>query len=286
MKVTKRYSHGLDAQYAFTYQKELANGANSDTSYLTPNPPLINDVFNIPQNKQISGFSRPLVSVISLNYRTPGFSAANKGLHVVSYVVKDWVIGAVLRYQSGSVLRVPASNNNFLPQLQRGPANNPATWGGGNTFQNYTGQPFFLKDPNCHCFDPTTTLVLNPAAWSDVPAGQFGSTAPYLDAYRWQRQPSESISLGRIFPLAKEGKVQLNVRMEFQNIFNRTFYGAPGTTFGGATAITNPTAPILKTNPFPNGQPGAYSGGFGYVATLNGFGATPRTGQLVARLQF
>jgi hypothetical protein len=74
--------------------------------------------------------------------------------------------------------------------------------------------------------------------------------------------------------------------MEFQNIFNRTFYGAPGTIFLGTSAITNPTAPILKTNPFPNGQPGAYSGGFGYVATLNGFGATPRTGQLVARLQF
>ena len=39
-KVTKRYSHGLDIQYAFTWQKELANGANSDTSYLTPNPAL------------------------------------------------------------------------------------------------------------------------------------------------------------------------------------------------------------------------------------------------------
>jgi hypothetical protein len=119
-----------------------------------------------------------------------------------------------------------------------------------------------------------------------VPAGQFGSTAPYLDAYRWQRQPSESISLGRIFPLAKEGKVQLNVRMEFQNIFNRTFYGAPGTTFGGGAAITNPQGLTQRTNPFPNGQLGALSGGFGYVATLNGFGATPRTGQLVARLQF
>ncbi len=283
MKVTKRYSHGLDAQYAFTYQKELANGANSDTSYLTPNPPLINDVFNINQNKQISGFSRPLVSIISVNYRTPGFSATNKGLHVVSYVAKDWVIGAVLRYQSGALIRVPASNNNFLPELQRGPSNNPAVWGGGNTFQNYNaGQPFFLKDPNCHCFDPTTTLVLNPAAWSDVGPGQFGATAPYIDGYRWQRQPSENVSLGRLFPLAKEGRINLNVRMEFQNIFNRTFLTAPS-----LTAVTNPQGLTQHTNPYPNGTAGALSGGFGYVSTTNGgLSALPRTAQLVARLQF
>ena len=35
-KVTKRYSHGLDVQGAFTWQKELTLGVNSDTSYLTP----------------------------------------------------------------------------------------------------------------------------------------------------------------------------------------------------------------------------------------------------------
>jgi hypothetical protein len=65
-------------QYAFTWQKDLANGANSDTSYLTPNPPRINDVYNYAQNKQISGFSRPLVSLISINYRTPRLPGDNK----------------------------------------------------------------------------------------------------------------------------------------------------------------------------------------------------------------
>ena len=43
---------------------------NSDTSYLTPAPNLINDVFNHEQNKQISGFSRPfmLVIIVQLHY--------------------------------------------------------------------------------------------------------------------------------------------------------------------------------------------------------------------------
>ena len=34
------------------------------------------------------------------------------------------------------------------------------------------GQPLFLQDPNCHCFDPSKTFVLNPAAWVNPPAGQ------------------------------------------------------------------------------------------------------------------
>ena len=128
-KVTKRYSHGLDVQYAFTWQKELTNGANSDTSYLTPAPPRINDVYNYAQNKQISGFSRPLVSIISLNYRTPKVPGDSKEMKLLSWVTKDWVVGAVLRYQSGALLATPSSNNNFLNQMQRGPSNNPATCG-------------------------------------------------------------------------------------------------------------------------------------------------------------
>ena len=279
LKVTKRYSHGLDVQYAFTWQKELANGANSDTSYLTPNPPRINDVYNYPQNKQISGFSQPLVSLISINYRTPKMPGDHKAMKAASWVTKDWTLGVFLRYQSGAVLPTASSNNNFLNQMQRGLANNPALWGGGTTFQNLVpGQPFFLQDPNCHCFDPTKQLVLNPAAWTDVGTGQYGATAPYLNNYRWQRQPAESLSLGRVFPLAKEGKVSLNVRIEFQNVFNRTFLSAP--------SAANPTATVLNTNQFANGTPGALSNGFGFVNSVNGAGSQPRSGQMVARLIF
>ena len=284
LKVTKRFSHGLDFQYAFTYSRQFTLGVNSDTNYLTPNAPPINDVYNYAQNKQISAFERPLVSVISLNYTTPKLQADGKGMKALSWVTRDWVYGAILTYQSGQLLTVAKSNNNFLNQMARGPSNNPAVWGGGLTYQNLVaGQPLFLQDPNCHCFDPTKQLVLNPAAWTDVGPGQFGSSAAYYEGYRWQRQPLESMSFGRVFPLAKEGRVNLQVRFEFQNIFNRVAYNTPSTT--------NPTAPTFTTNPFPNGQLGALSGGFGFVNMIGGNTAlgnpeNPRTGQFVARLTF
>ena len=78
LKVTRRYSHGLSAQYAFVWQKEQVLGASNDTSYLVSAYPRINDVFNRAQNKELSPFSIPLVSTISLNYTTPKLPASGK----------------------------------------------------------------------------------------------------------------------------------------------------------------------------------------------------------------
>jgi Carboxypeptidase regulatory-like domain/TonB dependent receptor-like, beta-barrel len=278
-KVTKRYSHGLDVQAAFTWQKELTNGANSDTSYLTPNAPRINDVFNYRQNKQISGFSRPFVFVLSFDYTTPKFNADSAGMKTLSWVTRDWTLGGVLVYQSGMILQSPPSNNQLLAQLGRGPANNPALWGGGATFYNRVpGQPLFVSgvDPNCKCFDPTQQLTLNPKAWVDAAPGQFGTAAPYYNDFRWQRQPAESLSFGRIFRIKE--RMSLQARVEFQNIFNRLFLSAPVIGgFGGAT----PATPQANNNPG-----GALSAGWGYVNTTQGLGSRPRTGQLVIRFQF
>ena len=109
--------------------------------------------------------------------------------------------------------------------------------------------------------------------------GQFGTAPAYLNGYRWQRQPAESASLGRIFPLAREGKVNLQVRFEVTaNLFNRLFLPSP--------SATNPTATVLTTQNFMNGTPGALSSGFGLSNTINGAGSVPRQAQIVARFTF
>ena len=225
MKVTQRFTHGLTANYAFTWQKGLDNGSGADTSYLTPDAPRINDVFNYPQNKQLNALVYPLVSIISLPTRRPSCTATAPPPRMSPGLPRTGPSAGVLRYQSGTLIATADSNNNLLSELQRGASNNPAVWGGGSTFQNLTGQPLFMPGitPNCGCFDPTKQLVLNPAAFQDVATGQFGTAPAYLNNYRWQRQPAESASLGRIFPLSKENKVTLQIRMEFtSNLFNRT----------------------------------------------------------------
>ncbi|HEY3827195.1 MAG TPA: TonB-dependent receptor [Bryobacteraceae bacterium] len=279
IKATQRFSHGLSAQLAYTWQKELTNGTNSNTAYVTPSPPLINDVFNKALDKQISGFSIPQELIISFNYITPRIHGDGTGMKILSWAARDWTIGGVLRYQSGALIQTPDSANNLLSNLQRGPANNPAVWGGGYTFMDRVpGQPLFLVNPNSK-FDPTTQLVLNPAAWTEPPFGTFGASSAYFNDFRWQRQPAESLAFGRTFSIKERYKIQ--IRAEFQNIFNRLFYTVPqnGAAFGAAPVFT--TSTILHAN-----AGGLLSGGFGYVNWLNGNGDQPRSGQIVARFTF
>jgi hypothetical protein len=278
VKLTQRLQHGLSLQLAYTWQKELTNGTNSNTSYVTPSPPLINDVFNKSLDKQISGFSIPQEIIIAFNYQTPKLELGSGAMKAVSWLARDWTYSGVLRYQSGQLIQSADSANNLLSNLARGPANNPAIWGGGYTFQNRVpGQPLFLVNPNGK-FDPTTQLALNPAAWAEPAYGTFGASAPYFNDYRWQRQPAESMAFGRVFHIKE--RAQLQVRAEFQNIFNRLFYSVP--TTAGATTTTSPTGHVnsyLSTS-------GLLSSGFGYVNWFQGAGALPRSGQIVARFTF
>jgi hypothetical protein len=252
LKVTKRFSHGLDFTYTYTYQKELTLGAESETG-----AGQVNDLFNRNTNKYISSFSRPQVSVLALNYTVPRVNT-NKWL---SYAAKDWTIGAVMQYSSGQPIRVPGSTSNLGSTLLR------STWA-----ERVPGQPLFLQDLNCGCFDPTRALVLNPAAWREPALGTFSPSAAYYNDYRLQRRPNESISFGRIFRIA-EGKT-LNIRAEFTNPFNRLYWGNPASTAYN-TATQN------------NGAGGALSAGFGFINT----GVAPpapgeRQGTIVARFSF
>ena len=90
-------------------------------------------------------------------------------------------------------------------------------------------------------------------------------------------------AFGRTFSIKEKYKIQ--VRAEFQNIFNRLFYSLPqnGAGFGQAPVFT--TSPTLKANNL-NGVGGLLSSGFGFVPWLNGTGAQPRSGQIVARFTF
>jgi hypothetical protein len=259
VKATKRFSHGIDFTFTYTRSKELQLGAEDYTGL-----GLINDVFNRDNNKQLSASSRPNWMTFAANYTTPKWGQ-NRWL---SYAVRDWMIGSVLQYGSGLPIPTPASpgNNNNSTLLR-------STWA-----TRVDGQPLFLKDLNCHCFDPSTTQVLNPNAWTNTPSGTFSPSAGYYNDFRYQRRPSELMSFGRTFHVKE--RVSLSVRAEFNNVFNRPLL--LGTTAG--TFINPGTA--LGTAPTPNSATDPrFKSGFGTINTL-GTVSGERQGTLVARLVF
>src|SRR5262249_37068188 len=164
--VTERLYHGLSMNGNFTWSKNLD---------LMSSP----DVFNRGLGKNYSINDLPFQFRLSAQYTTPRIrQVGNKAL---SYALSDWGMAWYLQYQSAPILARPSSAgaNPLSRGLGRGPG--PA--------ERVPGQPLFSTnwvdldgkahtdplDINCHCYDPRTTVVLNPAAWSNVPDGQWSS---------------------------------------------------------------------------------------------------------------
>ena len=256
MKATKRMSHGLQFQSTFTWSKNLSYSGNREPNFGTAANGPVNDVFNRPVNKNISNYNQPLTFLTSITYVTPKLT----GNKLLSWAARDWTVGAFLGYKSGQPIAVPVAQT--TPSLY--------SLVGQNTFANRVpGQPLYLVDLNCHCFDPRATFVLNPKAWSDPAPGTFGSSAAYYNDYRLQRRPSENFNFGRTFRFTE--RVSLNVRAEFTDIFNRAFISNPSST--------NATTSVLTRN--PNGTTAA-----GFGSQLTSTTLQPRNGLIVARVQF
>lgn len=136
-------------------------------------------------------------------------------------------------------------------------------------------------DINCHCFDPTTTQVLNPAAWTSVPNGQFAANQSSIRSFRSFRVPVENANSSRNFRFKE--RYRLNLRVEFTNIFNRLQLPTSAAVPGGIN-LGVPSAPTsFQAGP----NKGLLSGGFGtIVSPLTGSVVGQRAGTIVARFQF
>jgi len=124
MKVTKRMSKGLQANLSYTFSKALTSTRQ--------------DIFNpASSTKSIQSTDQPHVLAINFLYQTQTYFTN----HLAALITRDWQFGSFLQYASGVPLTPPvATTTNNLP-------------GGSEMYR--TGQPLYLKDLNCHCFDPT-----------------------------------------------------------------------------------------------------------------------------------
>ena len=135
---------------------------------------------------------------------------------------------------------------------------------------------------NCHCFDPEKTVVLNPAAWDTIPDATWTADTATYAFFRGARTPRESANLARNFKFKE--RFQLQIRMEFQNIFNRKFLPTPQLGF----------SPVNAGATLQRSADGRLINGFGSFGNLRvsgtlagpGLGSGQRAGQLIARFSF
>jgi len=275
--LTKRFSRGLVVNANYTYAKTLA-------LISTPDP------FNRNLGKNLSPFDLPHQFRLTAQYEVPRINSTRPVLRnkVIAYALSGWGTGWSLSYQSAPLVGLPTSAgtvpiSNFLGYgpgpAQLIPGMNP--W----SVDWYDNKGVHHTDPldiNCHCFDPTKTQVLNPAAWTNVPNGQFGANESSLRWFRGIRIPQENANFSRDFRVKE--RYSLNIRVEFTNIFNRLQLPTSTAVPGGINLGNFATAPTKFTSG-PNA--GLYSSGFGtIVSPLTGTVTGQRAGTLVARFTF
>ncbi len=261
----KRFSHGLQFNWAFTWSKSM------DTFGGTP------DVQNRSLAKALSSLDQPMAMRVGFTYTLPKW-----GPKAISWFVRDWMLNGFGYYASGTLLAAPTANATGYPSNLALATISNVTFQTGQ-YQIRTGQPLYLTNLNCHCYDPNNTFVLNPAAWANPAPGQYGGATYYSD-FRTQRRPTENFAFGRQFRIKE--RLTLMVRAEFTNIFNRTYLNNPAIS---GTGISPQTLPTCKLPTGTNGacnQPGEQIvSGFGAINTSTVL-YPQRTGQLVARFEF
>jgi hypothetical protein len=237
-KMTKRFSNGLTALVSYTFSKAQGNYEGQ-----------WNDIYNRSLSKSLVSFDQPQVLNIVGLYTIPAFGRAKSSAWMRT-AFAEWQLGTVLRYSSGLPIQSPTAQN----------AMGSLTFQGNIPANRVPGVPLFLNNPNSA--DPSTTFVLNPAAWSDPAAGTTGTAAKFYDDYRNRRRPDESFNISKSFKVHERATFQ--VRFELYNAFNRLRLSGP----------TNGNA--LQAQRFVNG---IANSGFGYVDRTSANGAgNPRPG--------
>jgi len=271
---TKRLSRGLTFSANYTYSKNLD---------LMSSP----DIFNRALGKNLSANDIPHLFRFQSQYVVPKLRATSGILSnkILKYALADWGMTWYLQYQSAGLVG-PATVNVGLPAtvttnpiskwLGRGPgpaqqaldANGQPISPWSIDWTDYSGvhhtDPL---DPNCHCFDPAKTVLLNPKAWVSVPDAQWAANQSSIRSFRGIRQPTENVGFSRDFRFKE--RVSLHLRVDFANAFNRT--RLPAISLANFTTAAS----------FPNGIPT----GFGTMNPLSGTSGM-RTGIFVARIQY
>ena len=217
MKLSQRFGSNLTTLFSYTWSKSLDDGS------------AIRGVANdfAPQDMRcrsceygLASFNVPHRFVTSILYNLP-FGKGQKFLNhggIVNQVVGGWQVSTITTLQSG------------LPI-------DTTSWDSAGTSFNPNSNRLNCVAPNQVLDNPTANAYLNPAAFSNTVAGQYGTCA--RNNLKGPHQVNIDFSTIKDFRIAERQALQF--RMEMFNAPNHVEWGSPNASWGSSN-VAAPTS--------------------------------------------
>ncbi|MEO8125705.1 MAG: carboxypeptidase regulatory-like domain-containing protein [Bryobacteraceae bacterium] len=219
-----RYSNGLWFMTSYTFSKLISNvqGENPGLGGFVGNGDSdTQNAYDRRGDKAISNQDVPHHVVLAYSYELPvgkGKKLLGSPNPATQAALGGWKISAIHNYQSGYPLRVISNQNIGL-------------FSGTIRANIVGGQP--LVNPAFNG-DPNTARYINTAAFTRPPNFTFGNSGAMLGGLRSPALISEDVTLGKDFPLFREGQ-----RMEFKASAFNIGNSVESPDFGRITSQTN-----------------------------------------------
>jgi Carboxypeptidase regulatory-like domain len=218
IKYEKRFSHGLSVIAHYTFSKMISDSdeAGSDVEGFAV-AGSIQNLFNLRQERSVSGLNRPQRVVASFDYQLPlgrGRAFGKNMNRILDGVVGGWELSSIISAQSGAPLQITMANGNL--------------WDGAVQRPNLIGNPSMPGS----AFSRLNNYF-NVNAFSSPDDYTYGSAPRYLTNYRGPALINEDATLSKNFNIREHKYVQL--RLEAYAVSNSPQWGNPNTGYGSST---------------------------------------------------
>lgn len=221
LSANKRFSNGLQFLVSFTWSKYLDNTEGPE-GWTNGQAQSVQNWYDTALEKSLFINDIPRSLVASYVYELPvgkgkKLAPSNK---IVNAIVGGWQVAGISSFKDGFPLSITNATNNTHSF-------------GGNQRPNLVG--------NLGLSDPTIYEWFNINAFAQPAPFTFGNAPRTMSNLRSQGTINTDATLQKYWGLWNETS-RLQLRAEFYNLFNRTQFFAPNTTFGDSNFGTVPGA--------------------------------------------
>jgi hypothetical protein len=229
LSANHRFSNGIQFLLSYTWSKYLSNSEGPE-GWTNGQAQSVQNWYNTALEKSVMIDDIPRSLVASYVYELPvgvgrKFAPSNK---IVDGIIGGWQVAGISNFKDGFPLTVTNATNN-------------SNSFGGNQRPDVIANPNLKGNSIYEWFN--TTAFAQPAPFT---FGNAPRTLPYLRA---QGTINTDLTLQKYWRLWNETS-KLQLRAEFYNLFNRTQFFAPATTFGTSTFGVVPGALAARSIQF------------------------------------